>query len=166
MRRLRAHIWIGVFGVLPALAHGSVPQEQRGRIQRLEKAVLAPCYYTETVGQQQSEIAVQMRVEIAKRVEQGRREVSGWFLKTDAGTERFWRIFAASSWSVERHSMPNRRGFYPSAHSVRKGASLARSFASMGSIVGFHHFATLGEEVTGDVFHVYLVPKWELIVGM
>jgi hypothetical protein len=54
------------------LAYGGVPQGQRARIQHLEKAVLAPCCYTETVGQHQSEIAVQMRVEIAKWVEQGR----------------------------------------------------------------------------------------------
>ena len=65
-------MWIGAFAVLPFLAHGGVPQEQRTRIQHLEKAVLAPCCYTETVGQHQSEIAVKMRVEIAKWVEQGR----------------------------------------------------------------------------------------------
>src|ERR1035441_5003779 len=41
MRRL--HMWIGAFAVLPFLAHGGVPQEQRTRIQHLEKAVLAPC---------------------------------------------------------------------------------------------------------------------------
>jgi cytochrome c-type biogenesis protein CcmH/NrfF len=68
----RRTIWIGVFAVLPFLAYGGVPLEQHARIQRLEKAVLAPCCYTETVGQHQSEIAIQMRVEIAKWVEQGR----------------------------------------------------------------------------------------------
>ena len=70
MRRIQ--IWLGVIAVLPVLAYGGVPQEQRARIQRLEKVVLAPCCYTETVGQHQSEIAVRMRVEIAKWVEQGR----------------------------------------------------------------------------------------------
>ena len=69
---LRIHIWLGVIAVLPVLAYGGVPQEQRARIQRLEKAVLAPCCYTENVGQHQSEIAVQMRVQIAKWVEKGR----------------------------------------------------------------------------------------------
>ena len=69
---LRIQIWLGVIAVLPVLAYGGVPQEQRARIQRLEKAVLAPCCYTENVGQHQSEIAVQMRVQIAKWVEQGR----------------------------------------------------------------------------------------------
>jgi cytochrome c-type biogenesis protein CcmH/NrfF len=68
----RIQIWLGVIAVLAVLASGGVPQERRARIQRLEKAVLAPCCYTETVGRHQSEIAVQMRVEIAKWVEQGR----------------------------------------------------------------------------------------------
>jgi cytochrome c-type biogenesis protein CcmH/NrfF len=70
MRRIQ--ILLGVITILPALAYGGVPQEQRARIQRLEKAVLALCCYTETVGRHQSEIAVQMRVEIAKWVGQGR----------------------------------------------------------------------------------------------
>jgi len=69
---LRIQIWLRVIVVLPVLAYGGVPQGQRARIQRLEKAILAPCCYTETVGLHQSEIAVQMRVEIAKWVEQGR----------------------------------------------------------------------------------------------
>ena len=79
----RIQIWLGVFAVLPVLAYGGVPQEQRTRIQHLEKAVLAPCCYTETVGQHQSEIAVQMRVEIAKWVEQGRtdEEILGTYAK-------------------------------------------------------------------------------------
>ena len=69
---LHIQVWLGVIAVLPVLAYGGAPQEQRARIQRLEKAVLAPCCYTENVGQHQSEIAVQMRVQIAKWVEQGR----------------------------------------------------------------------------------------------
>jgi cytochrome c-type biogenesis protein CcmH/NrfF len=68
----RIQIWIGVFAALTVLAYGGVPREQRARIQRLEKAVLAPCCYTETVGRHQSEIAIKMRVEIANWVEQGR----------------------------------------------------------------------------------------------
>ena len=71
-RRLRRQILLAVIAILPVLAIAGVPREQRTRIQHLEKAVLAPCCYTETVGQHQSEIAVQMRVEIAKWVEQGR----------------------------------------------------------------------------------------------
>ena len=79
----RIQIWIGVFALLPFLVQGGAPQEQHARIQRLEKAVLAPCCYTETVGQHQSEIAVQMRVEIAKWVEQGRtdEEILGTYAK-------------------------------------------------------------------------------------
>ena len=65
-------IWIGVLGIIPVLANGGVPEERHARIQALEKAVLAPCCYTETVGQHQSEISVKMRVEIAKWVEEGR----------------------------------------------------------------------------------------------
>jgi cytochrome c-type biogenesis protein CcmH len=68
----RIQIWLEVIAVLTVLAYGSGPQEQRARIQRLEKAVLAPCCYTETVGQHQSEIAIKMRVEIANWVAQGR----------------------------------------------------------------------------------------------
>ncbi len=69
---LRIQILLGVLAVLPVLAYEGVPPEQRTRIRHLEKAILAPCCYTETVGQHQSEIAVQMRIEIAKWVEQGR----------------------------------------------------------------------------------------------
>jgi cytochrome c-type biogenesis protein CcmH/NrfF len=71
MNMLRTHIWLGVFAV-SALAYAGAVEEPRARVHRLEKAVLAPCCYTETVGQHQSEIAVQMRVEIAKWVEQGK----------------------------------------------------------------------------------------------
>ena len=69
---IRTAIWLVMFGAAPVMVFGGGPQTQRERIQRLEKAVLAPCCYTETVGQHQSEIAVQMRVEIAKWVAQGR----------------------------------------------------------------------------------------------
>ena len=64
-------MWTGAFAVLAFLTHGGVPQGQHARIQHLEKAVLAPCCYTEPVRQHRSEIAVKMRVEIAKWVEQG-----------------------------------------------------------------------------------------------
>ncbi|MEO8594309.1 MAG: cytochrome c-type biogenesis protein CcmH [Candidatus Solibacter sp.] len=68
---LRIHVWLGLFALSSGAYAGAV-EEPRARVQRLEKAVLAPCCYTETVGQHQSEIAVQMRVEIAKWVGQGR----------------------------------------------------------------------------------------------
>jgi cytochrome c-type biogenesis protein CcmH/NrfF len=69
---LRIQIWLVVFAVLPVLVYGGVPPERRARIRHLEKTVLAPCCYAETVGQHQSEIAIQMRIEIARWVEQGR----------------------------------------------------------------------------------------------
>ncbi len=69
---LRIEILLGVLAVLPVLAYEDVPLEQRARIRHLEKAILAPCCYAETVGQHQSKIAVQMRIEIATWVEQGR----------------------------------------------------------------------------------------------
>ena len=44
----------------------------KARIQRIESAVLAPCCYTEPVSRHQSEIALKMRLEIAKWVAEGR----------------------------------------------------------------------------------------------
>jgi len=46
--------------------------EQKARVQRIENAVLAPCCYTEAVSRHQSEVAVKMRIEIAKWVAEGR----------------------------------------------------------------------------------------------
>jgi len=43
-------------------------EKQQARVERLEHAVLAPCCYTEPVAIHQSEIAVKMRLEIAKWV--------------------------------------------------------------------------------------------------
>jgi cytochrome c-type biogenesis protein CcmH/NrfF len=54
---------------LPALAETEQPQ---ARTARLEHAVLAPCCYTESVAVHQSEIAVKMRLEIAKWVAAGK----------------------------------------------------------------------------------------------
>lgn len=68
---LRTQTWLGLF-TAAALAYAGSVEEPRARVQRLEKAVLAPCCYKETVGKHQSEIAVQLRVEIAKWVEQGK----------------------------------------------------------------------------------------------
>lgn len=52
--------------VLPAAAETAA--EQMLRVQRIEDSVLAPCCYTEPVSHHQSEIAVKMRLEIAKWV--------------------------------------------------------------------------------------------------
>jgi cytochrome c-type biogenesis protein CcmH/NrfF len=57
---------------LPLLAVAETAEEQQVRVDRLEHAVLAPCCYTEPVAIHQSEIAVKMRVEIAKWVAVGK----------------------------------------------------------------------------------------------
>lgn len=58
------------FLAFPALA--GTAEDQKARVQRIEDAVLAPCCYTEPVSHHQSEIAVKMRVEIARWVAEGR----------------------------------------------------------------------------------------------
>jgi cytochrome c-type biogenesis protein CcmH/NrfF len=68
----RTLIGLALLAGLPFVALAEPSQEWSTRIQHLEKAVLAPCCYTEPVGQHQSEIAVRMRVEIAKWVAEGR----------------------------------------------------------------------------------------------
>jgi cytochrome c-type biogenesis protein CcmH/NrfF len=75
-------ILCGVFA-LPAAS--AKPEEQRARVERLENRVLAPCCYTEPVSRHQSEIAVKMRIEIAKWVAAGKtdREI------LDAYVERY-----------------------------------------------------------------------------
>ncbi|MBS1856509.1 MAG: cytochrome c-type biogenesis protein CcmH [Acidobacteria bacterium] len=64
--RLRV-LWCVIAACLPAFA-GAQPD----RVAHLENSVLAPCCYTEPVSRHQSEIAMKMRLEIAKWVEQGR----------------------------------------------------------------------------------------------
>lgn len=66
-RALAAICWM-----LAIAAAGGITDEQRARVQRIEKSVLAPCCYTEPVSNHQSEISVKMRVEIAKWVEAGK----------------------------------------------------------------------------------------------
>jgi len=66
-----------------ALAPNREAQDDRSaRIARLEDAVLAPCCYTEPVSRHQSEIALKMRIEIAKWVLAGRtdREILGTYV--------------------------------------------------------------------------------------
>ncbi len=58
---------LGVLALLPVYA-GAPPD----RVLRLENAVLAPCCYTEPVSRHQSEIAMKMRLEIARWVDEGR----------------------------------------------------------------------------------------------
>ena len=53
-------------------ATGGMSAEQESRIQRIEDAILAPCCYTEPVSRHQSEVAVKMRIQIAKWVAEGK----------------------------------------------------------------------------------------------
>jgi len=57
--------------LLPILVVAAASDQKQARIDRLERSVFAPCCYTESVAIHQSEIAVKMRLEIAKLVEQG-----------------------------------------------------------------------------------------------
>ena len=54
------------------LANATPTDDQQARIERLQDAVLAPCCYTEPVSRHQSEIALKMRMEIARWVAAGR----------------------------------------------------------------------------------------------
>jgi cytochrome c-type biogenesis protein CcmH/NrfF len=58
--------------LLPSLVLAETAEQPQARVDRLEHAVLAPCCYTEPVAIHQSEIAVKMRLEIAKWVAAGR----------------------------------------------------------------------------------------------
>jgi cytochrome c-type biogenesis protein CcmH len=58
--------------LLPVLALAERAEQPQARVARLEHAVLAPCCYTESVAIHQSEIAVKMRLEIAKSVAAGK----------------------------------------------------------------------------------------------
>jgi cytochrome c-type biogenesis protein CcmH/NrfF len=58
--------------LLPSLVLAETAEQQQARVDRLEHAVLAPCCYTEPVAIHQSEIAVKMRLEIAKWVAAGK----------------------------------------------------------------------------------------------
>ena len=69
-------------GALAPPANREAQDDQSARIARLEDAVLAPCCYTEPVSKHQSEIALKMRIEIAKWVVAGRtdREILGTYV--------------------------------------------------------------------------------------
>jgi cytochrome c-type biogenesis protein CcmH/NrfF len=58
--------------LLPLLAPAQTAEQRQARVDRLEHAVLAPCCYTESVAIHQSEIALKMRLEIAKWVAAGK----------------------------------------------------------------------------------------------
>ena len=54
------------------LSAGDSPSEQRARIQALEETFLAPCCYSEPISRHRSEVALQMRSEIAQWVAEGK----------------------------------------------------------------------------------------------
>ena len=56
----------------PLLAPAQTAEPRQARVDHLERAVLAPCCYTEPVAIHQSEIALKMRLEIAKWVAAGK----------------------------------------------------------------------------------------------
>ena len=63
---------IAVAGLLAFPAAAETPGEQKVRVQRIEDTVLAPCCYMEPVSRHQSDVAVKMRIEIAKWVAAGK----------------------------------------------------------------------------------------------
>ena len=58
--------------LLTSLGGADTVDQRQARIEHLEHAVLAPCCYTESVAVHQSEIALKMRLEIAKWVDMGK----------------------------------------------------------------------------------------------
>ena len=59
--------------ILPVLlGAGDSPSGERARIQALEGAFLAPCCYSEPISRHRSEVALQMRSEIARWVAEGK----------------------------------------------------------------------------------------------
>lgn len=71
-RRAMFLLTLPIFALLVTPAIGEKLEEQEARIERIEDAVLAPCCYTEPVSRHQSEVAVKMRLEIAKWVAAGK----------------------------------------------------------------------------------------------
>lgn len=69
---IRRSIQLLFLALLPSLVLAETVEQQQARVERLEHAVLAPCCYTQTVAVHQSEIAVKMRLEIAKWVAMGK----------------------------------------------------------------------------------------------
>ena len=64
---------LATFGAMSApSAAAQTVEDEKARIARLQDAVLAPCCYTQPVSRHQSEIAVKMRLEIARWVAEGK----------------------------------------------------------------------------------------------
>lgn len=79
---------LGVLAAALVLAAGVWGQTQdRERIRRLEEKLIAPCCWSESVASHRSEIAAEMRAEIARMVQEGKsdREILDYY-KAKYGT--------------------------------------------------------------------------------
>jgi len=54
----------------PALAQ--LTPEEQARVERLQHKLLAPCCYTESIAEHRSEVALQMREEVRRMVQEGK----------------------------------------------------------------------------------------------
>lgn len=76
MSQIYVRFAVSGFLTLSSVATFALPAStainQKDRIEQLEASVLAPCCYTEPVSRHQSEIALKMRIEIARWVAAGR----------------------------------------------------------------------------------------------
>ena len=62
-----------LFAILPMLLSASdSPSGRSARIGALEESLLAPCCYSEPISRHRSEVALQMKAEIARWVDEGR----------------------------------------------------------------------------------------------
>jgi len=62
-----------LFAILPMLLSASdSPSGRSARIAALEETFLAPCCYSEPISRHRSEVALQMKVEIARWVDEGK----------------------------------------------------------------------------------------------
>jgi cytochrome c-type biogenesis protein CcmH/NrfF len=65
--------WYALFAIVPVLLGASTsPSDKRARIEALEGTFLAPCCWAEPVSRHRSEVALQMKAEIARWVDEGK----------------------------------------------------------------------------------------------
>ena len=81
VKNILAGLLVG--GVLCLIRGANPTADQRERIERIENSLLAPCCYAEAVSRHNSEVAVQMRLEIAAWVKEGKsdREILNTYKK-------------------------------------------------------------------------------------
>jgi cytochrome c-type biogenesis protein CcmH len=63
-------VWLAVLGGGPARAQS--PTAGEARVLRLQKSLLAPCCWNESVATHRSEVSLSMRAEIARMVSEGK----------------------------------------------------------------------------------------------